>query len=106
MPEVLKWKLNFQITEIVAVIGEKVDRNHVGGKIYQDTYILYQVKGVHPVIIHTLPETAAHLLSEVEVHNANEGILNEYGPDYFIQVPHDGNDRVEDCDIKITPTGY
>ena len=37
--ELLKWKLNFQRPEIVAGMGEELDRHHVRGEIYQATYI-------------------------------------------------------------------
>ena len=53
-----------------------MDRCHVGGEMYQATYILYQVKGVHPGVIPTLNEITAHPPEEVGVHNGNEGILH------------------------------
>ena len=33
VPEVLKWKLNLKRTEIVAGMGEELDRLHVGGEM-------------------------------------------------------------------------
>ena len=105
VPEVLKWKLNFQRTEIVAVMGEEFYRCHVGGEMYQATYILYQFLGVHPGTIHALNEIAAHPPAEVGVHNGNEVIMHKYGLDYFIQIQHDGDDHGQDDGIKYTPPG-
>ena len=75
VPEVLKRKLKFQRTEIVAVMGEEFYRCHVGGEMYQATYILYQFLGVHPGMIHTLNEIAYHPPLEAVFYNGNGGIL-------------------------------
>ena len=69
MPEVLKWKLNLKITDIVAGMGEKLDRHHVGDEIHQGTYILFQVKGVHTGIIQKLNEIKAHPPAYIGVNN-------------------------------------
>ena len=66
-----------------------MERLHVGGEIYQATYILYQVKGEHPGMINKLNEILARPPAEVRVHNVNKGILHEYGLDSFIQIKHD-----------------
>ena len=105
VPGVLKWKLNLKITEIVAGIGEELDRRHVVVEMYQATYIFYQVKGVYPGIIHTFSLIADHPTAEVLVHNGNEAIIHEYGLDYFIQIQHDGDDHGQGGDIKDTLPG-
>ena len=57
---------------------------HVGGEMYQATYILYQVKGVPTGMIHTLNEIADHPPAEIGVYNVNEEIMHEYGLENFI----------------------
>ena len=84
--EVLKWKIKLQITEIFSGMGKELDRCYVGGEIYQATYILYQVKGVHPGVVFTLNEIAVHYPTEVGVYNGNEGSMHEYEFDDFIQI--------------------
>ena len=76
--EVLKWKLNFKIVDIVDGMWEELDRLRIGGENYQATYILYQVKGLHPHIIHIFNEITSCPPSGVGAHNVNEVILHEY----------------------------
>ena len=59
VPEVMKRKLNLQIIEIVDGMGKELDRRHVGGEMYQATYILYQVKGVYHGMIHAFNDIVA-----------------------------------------------
>ena len=73
--------------------------------MYQDNWILYQVKGVHPGMIHTLDEVKYSPPVEFGVHNRNEVILHEYGLDDFIQIQNVGDDHGRDDDIKDTPPG-
>ena len=82
-----------------------MDRLHVGGEIYQATYILYQVKGEHPGMINKLNEILARPPAEVRVHNVNKGILHEYGLDDFIQIQHEGDYHGHDYDINDIPPG-
>ena len=61
--------------------------------MYHYTYILYQVKGVYPGMIHTSNEIASWPPAEVGVHNVNSGILHEYGLDDSIQIQRDSVDH-------------
>ena len=82
-----------------------MERCHVGGEIYQCTKSLYQVKGEHTSMIHTMNDIIDHPTSYVGVHNGNEVIMHKYGLDYFIQIQHDGDDHGQDDGIKYTPPG-
>ena len=76
--EVLKFKLNLQITEIVSGMGELLYRHYAGVERYQATYIFYQFKLVHIGMICTLNEITAYPPAEFLVNNENEGIMHEY----------------------------
>ena len=48
-------------------------------KCIRPIIFFYQVKGVHPGMLYTLNEIAAHPLAEVGFNNGNEVILHECG---------------------------
>ena len=65
--------------------------------------ILYQVKGLNAYIICALNQISARPPESFGVHNINEGIMNEYVPDYSMQIQHDVYDHGQDDYIKYIP---